>query len=70
MSDRRRAYHGREKPRASACGVAASAMFERTREAFGCCKGRFGSYLDNRPVIARNANITGVGSRTRKIGIP
>jgi hypothetical protein len=60
---------GRHEYAGPAGGVAARATFERAREAFGCCNGRLGSYLNSRPVITKNANVIGVGSRMRKIGI-
>ena len=35
--------------------------------AFGCCPPTI--YLESRPVIRTNANVKGVGSRKRKMGI-
>jgi len=38
-----RAYHGREEPRVKPAASRQEPPFERTRVAFGCCNGRFGS---------------------------
>ena len=45
------AYHGREEPRAQPAASRHRYTFERTRVAFDCCNGRFGSSPQQEPDV-------------------
>ena len=62
-----RAYHGREEPRAQPAASRHEPTSERTRVAFGCCNGWFGSYSTSTKKGHSRNTILAVSATSRQV---